>query len=400
MKSFGPTAIKALIGVLCVILLACEKPVQTNNNFKQVIKNPYELKTDSLVYFDVDSLTPYYSSCIQFAEVDDKPSLIIFNSTLSNIDFYTFGTPRLQTRMELRNNTAIDNIKYYDGVHYHSNDSIFLVSSAAGKVCLVSDSQKVIRMYDIHASDSNNYFSSPTVGSTSPLVKDGNTIFINGLFGERIDPFGVIKSGQIRNLLLRIDLHTGMNVSSVGYPASYEGNFWGPHMMSYYTAYNPIKKQIVYSFPANHNVVCVSLDGSIVEFQAGSVLFDEIHSMNKDQIPNEARNKYYLSNPSYGPIYYDKYRHVFYRIANNAITDEELESGDTQLSSIKPTSIIILDENFKLLGETVLPRFSYTETMAFVAPDGLYVGDWDKSKLDESKIYFSRFRLVQNEKPL
>lgn len=379
------------IVILSTLFTTCKEQVQSNPNFKKQISGS-TLIADTLIYFDLDSLTPYYSSCIQFTNSESVSQIVIFNSVISNIDFYSLGSPDRKKRIEL-SKLGLNNFKYYDGIHYLNKDSIMLVSSSAGIVTLIDNSGRPIKTYDIHPSDTNNHFSSPTVGSISPLAKNGNKIFINGLFGEAIDPFGVIHPGQVKNLNLKLDLVTGVNTSGVGYPKSYEGNFWGPHMMSYFTAYNPNTKQIVFSFPASHNIVAMTLDGGSNEYLAGSTQFDRIEPMEKDQIPNELRNRYYLSNPSYGAIYYDQFRRLYYRIANQAISEDELESGDIK-STIKPTSILILDEKFNLLGETVLPRFSYTETMAFVTEKGLYLANWEKSQFDESKIYFSRFTLA------
>ena len=93
-------------------------------------------------------------------------------------------------------------------------------------------------------------------------------------------------------------------------------------------------------------------------------------------------------------IIYDKYRNVYYRVASIGLTDDEYRN-DKRIK-IKQTSVIILDENFNKIGETLFPRFEYTAQIAFVSPDGLCVGKYEKSMENEDFMYFGVLTLENN----
>ena len=82
-------------------------------------------------------------------------------------------------------------------------------------------------------------------------------------------------------------------------------------------------------------------------------------------------------NPNYGGILYDPYREVYYRIAYPA-TEIGRKLKDREAMELlqfgrKNFTIMILDKQFRLLGETRMPDYTYNSNLLFVRPDGLYI---------------------------
>lgn len=105
------------------------------------------------------------------------------------------------------------------------------------------------------------------------------------------------------------------------------------------------------------------------------------------------------SNPNYGNLIYDKYRNVYYRIA---YPKTEIEKGvrGLELRSYgrKLFSIIILDKNFNIIGETLFPKYTYNSNLVFIHKDGLYISDshYLNPEFSDDVLSFKCFKLTKN----
>ena len=100
----------------------------------------------------------------------------------------------------------------------------------------------------------------------------------------------------------------------------------------------------------------------------------------------------------YRNIFYDKYRKVYYRFVSLETELEANENYHKILHSGKADfSIMILDENFKVLGETRFPTFTYVPHICFINKDGLYLSTSHFKREDYSDdwLRFQRIELVK-----
>ncbi|WP_455622469.1 DUF4221 family protein [Parabacteroides sp.] len=99
----------------------------------------------------------------------------------------------------------------------------------------------------------------------------------------------------------------------------------------------------------------------------------------------------------YGDCMYDPYREVYYRFA---YPSSELEADDSYVEILrngrKKLSIMILDKNLNLLGETLFPDFAYSSRAHFVGRNGLYlsVSHFKRDDYSEDTLRFQRLELV------
>jgi len=218
--------------------------------------------------------------------------------------------------------------------------------------------------------------------------------FINRFFGR----FTAKSQNKLESNLRLIYNKTAQKGSISGeFPKVYEEGVWGPNMMSCYHIISG--NNIIYSFPASHSIYSYNFVNNIqIATEFKSRLFEFILPMNSKSVNSfKARNEYFLTQPSYGPIIFDEYRNLYYRVAYHPISNDDLLLNDPQKSRIKQTSIVVTDDNFNFITETVLLRFDYTETMFFVNSEGLHLAKWSKSKMDEANLYFDVFKLVNNK---
>ena len=77
---------------------------------------------------------------------------------------------------------------------------------------------------------------------------------------------------------------------------------------------------------------------------------------------------------SYKNILYDKYRKVYYRFAYpETALEDNLNYMQILHNGKKEFSIIILDEDLNIIGETKFPPFTYVPHICFIREDGLYI---------------------------
>lgn len=106
-------------------------------------------------------------------------------------------------------------------------------------------------------------------------------------------------------------------------------------------------------------------------------------------------------NPKYGNLYYDNYRHVYYRLAypGDELPFKE-NYKDLYAYGRRKFSIIILDKDFNIIGETLFPEYIYNPTAMFICEDGVYISDshFKNPAYDEDRLSFVRFELVDQDK--
>ncbi|MBQ4056379.1 MAG: DUF4221 family protein [Bacteroidaceae bacterium] len=100
----------------------------------------------------------------------------------------------------------------------------------------------------------------------------------------------------------------------------------------------------------------------------------------------------------YRNVFYDKYRNVYYRfvsleaeLASNENYHKILHAGKVDFS------IMILDENFNILGETRFPAFTYVPHICFINKDGLYLSTshFKREDYSDDVLRFQRIELVK-----
>ena len=124
-------------------------------------------------------------------------------------------------------------------------------------------------------------------------------------------------------------------------------------------------------------------------YYAGTDELDEIVWAKKN-IENDSKRKsqYLLKMPQFTSMTYDSYRKVYYRIFEKP-NPAKIDDYDGKPWTIP--YIIILDEEFKKIGEIEIPK-EYSLTSIIITKEGPYLR---KSIHDEDKIIFTLFELIK-----
>lgn len=159
-----------------------------------------------------------------------------------------------------------------------------------------------------------------------------------------------------------------------------------------------IDNKFIYSFFFDEDIYIVSLDGKIErKVTAKSTYIDKPKTDNKfSDVASLAEPLCKL--PMYGNLVYDKYREVYYRFV---YPETELGPNENfmdiwQLGRTK-FSIMILNKDLEVIGETLFPENTFASNLFFIREDGLYLSTSfiKNPNYSDDRLAFKRIELVK-----
>lgn len=349
-----------------------------NKSYKFASK--FTLVSNSKVSFLLDSLTNPNIGNVQLFKSESITYLTFLNKQLNSIYFYDFKTTKFKFKIDVRTSGDDSVGPIVNSYFIKSMDSIYILSRYV--INIIDRNAHLVSRINFQKNPPEGLSSLPQIYCYSPLVQQGEELLIN-----TIPDIVASKTSNFndKEILLRYNLRTASGIYEYKYPDIYRDGVFGPNYMYVYTAYNPNIKKIIFSFPADNNIYLSGAD-TLVSHYAGSKFLNAVKPMQHVRNDFEGYNKFYLKNPSYGPIYYDKFNDVYYRFALKPIS----EKAYAKRQWWKEKSIIVLDKKFSKVGEIALPD-SVSFLDCFFTKDGLYANIDDK----EDRVSFALFKLVK-----
>ena len=133
-------------------------------------------------------------------------------------------------------------------------------------------------------------------------------------------------------------------------------------------------RDFVYSFYVDENIFITSINHDSIK--KVKVKSEYINNIPLDSPSEDFRKgaKENLEVARYGDLLYDKYRDVYYRFAYHSVSlEDNIQWRGKAVYGRKKFSIIILDKDYKIIGETLFPEGVYNSYVSFVHKDGLYI---------------------------
>ena len=195
-----------------------------------------------------------------------------------------------------------------------------------------------------------------------------------------------------------LDLRTGeLGFAPLDFPKTFKGDY--SHIRSgdgFTYDFNYKENRLVCSFLESDSIMVTDDLTHTKWYNAKSQFLDSmIPYLNapeedvQDLIRWEGKAKYWH-------IMYDKYRDVYYRFAEMPCELAKDENPYDEFShKSREFSVIILDKDFRIIGETKFPGNKYFIRMSFVGRDGLYISENNLAnpEFDEDKLVFACFAL-------
>ena len=152
--------------------------------------------------------------------------------------------------------------------------------------------------------------------------------------------------------------------------------------------------RIVLSYSLGHQVFVSTKDGLWITYVLKSKYAKKTFDPGFSNDMMEGAKKF-VESPYYLALVYDKYRKVYYRFVYPGIDvtrqDDVMKLGEFR----RVFSVMIIDEDFNVLGETLMPENTYNSNMFFVNEAGLWISTNHPGNpdFDEDAINFQLFTL-------
>ncbi len=310
----------------------------------------FELVQDNILSFPFDSVSGYDLKSLQIFYDDLDKKFVYFNSKRNTIYFYDFTLQKHSFSISLAEEGVNGVGPNVNGIFVHSLDSIYVFSDYA--ISRVNADAEVLERVRFDRMGAIDFGFTLEAGTKQNPYIYRDELYV--VISSELDPFLIESFGVVNQVLLSVNLKTGGTTSHFDFPENYKEYVYPPNYSNIYFTFNEEKELFVFSFPADSRLHLDSFENQRVVVDAESRFFKEIDPMIDDYMREDfmTYTKHYLTNFSYGPIYFDKYRNIYYRFVEHPITEVDYEDRNW----LKTCSVILMDKDFNVIGESKLSK--------------------------------------------
>jgi hypothetical protein len=346
--------------VFSIFFYSCQSENnQVNNNF---INN--DLFFTQHYSIRLDSLTGFESECIQYVRNSSVEQLLFFYKRSNKINFYDFKEKKLIKTVSFAKEGPNGVGTSISGFRWISDSEIYLSSYWEHRIYVVDVEGNVKKKLDIK-DDGSLKFPVIDPNNNRPIVKAGNDLILAGTL------YKTLPRNKIGKPFVVLNLKDGKSKLVGQYPEKIFKGDWDIKDETFFD-FDELSRKFIIAFAISDSVMITDLkdNSETKHFLAKSSFLEEIKPLNSsyDYEPSNSdeANEYVLSG-TYWNIKYDQFQKVYYRFG---ILPRTL--ADFQAAKNPKFFISVFDENFKPLGESLLPEGLYPP-MATITPMGLLI---------------------------
>lgn len=386
---------KPTIYILNLFILFFIGCTQTNN--KKNLANYTLQATDKCIRLPLDEWTKELHYPQQIEDEKDGTKYLVFqNYRYADLLFYNKETGKLAKRitMPYEGNEAV---RPFSSFVLRKMDEIYLINNDNQGITLINGKGKPIRYIPNISTDNQS------------IVCENGTFDIIGdsiYFGLHVNAEPPIYEQLKKSPFCAIFDPKTLQYTTL--PLSYfdvthsetdENNPYDIYSIS--RCYNKNQKKFVYAFTEIEYVYETDLAHTSIRRIKAKSKYLSARDVKKvkfgmvSDINEQVKKK--LAKGRYAHIYYDPYRHVYYRVVlPPSDIPENVHLINFLLNGGHAFSIMILDEDFNIIDEVLLPKDTYIPNPMFVDEDGLYICEHHILNPDYSDdvCTFRRFELV------
>lgn len=364
---------------------------------KKIDPNSYLVKpTDTQLVFPLDNKTKIYIYSMQdYIDPSGEEYLVFQNENYDQLLFYKMNNQQLYKKINCTREGP-EAVSHFCGFFVRNMDEIYVTHSDRDGITVINGEGKPVKVYQTKSKEGKGI--STAVAVADEQIQEINNMLylplgINWGYGHKI-------KFQHSNLCATFNLE---NQKIETLPLTHF-DILGKEDENIYTMLHSRctnRKQFVYSFHDTDDIFITDLAHTTLQkIKVKSKYLSPLKFKPQKMGYVSPDNCTNMAKPRYGNILYDPYRKVYYRIA---FPKTDIEKGincmELDMSGGKKFSIMILNEDFQIIGETLMPDYTYNSTLCFVRPDGLYISESHvlNPNFDENKLCFRRFELVKNK---
>lgn len=382
--------------ILFTLFSCSDQKVNIKNKKSGEMRATKELKQVSTKSFSLDIDTAPVPHYIQiYTDTLKKRQLTFLNTYNNSIYFYNYQSTEFQKKITFEENGPYG-VKGPMGYHIKNADSIYIYVKHS-EILLANNLGEVTKKTSLignlnYRKSTNKWvtrYPSYYVETVTPFMPTSKGLLLTGQFQGDLNDSIIHKFKFTANISYNLDKIDFTDT----YPTSLYGNgatWGGAFLTQVFSELHPDGNRKIYSFPVSHHLyISDTEENSYKKVYAGSNYAGTISSLEKTHARSHQRIKSnFVKQDMYAAIIYDKFRKVYYRFLRKAIPNATLDLSWKE----KEIAIIIMDENFNYLGETVLgTERKYHWQNSFVTEEGLNIEYLDAADIEEVNLNFRVF---------
>jgi hypothetical protein len=348
------------------------------------------LESNGFIKFGLNKQTTFHSESVQLVEINGTTYYTMTNGHTNQILFYDYSKPETVAKVISIQEKDKQGQGILGNLHHHhivNLDSIYIQSFSMLFLC--DHTGKVLKSIPLVTRDLERPSGNPFPDSMSPITRVGDYLYIP------CESNYIQRDYRNHKVILRYHMKTHQIDYIRNLPGLYSEAYWGRNY-KYRISFvlQPKLGKLIMSFPIDPFVYVGDLEGYFeAKYFAGSKHFGSIQPMDADvEWPfkeKEGGNKvrdYSVSTSNYAGILYDPFNDLYYRHTFIRPSLENVNRGH-----LIDQSIIILDKDFKKVGEMFLPTHKYSYSMKFISKQGLHIARNDLYSQNENELTYEIF---------
>lgn len=355
------------------------------------------LRSIDTLKFPLDEKSSFESNSISYRKIKNKEYLSILNPLDQSIRLYDYlKQEQISTaKMDEEGPNGVGTLGPVSAHLFYTLDSVFLYNINLGRLFLVNQKSEVINQYLVSDYDNPANFPAPFPSTLRPMYLFQNNVYMACGINNRLENY------DDQPTSLKIDLSSKKLNYLTTYPKIYSSAYWGAtYKYDPSLTINSNTNELIINYPIDPFLHRRDLNSETTTSKfVGSSYFEEINPYQQDpkfflsRNPNErdlVQVQHGLSTSDFQSIFYDEFKDFYYRIAYVRPTLDKVQAND----AIPDFSIIIMDNQFKKLGENLFEREIYDCTKIFISQSGINIARKDFYSIDENYLQFELFEVI------
>jgi hypothetical protein len=358
---------------ISILVFACLFACHSKN--KEGVYEYNLVETDRHISFELDHETMYdFRYSWVFPGEDGREYFSFLNYRSNQILFYDFSTQEFLFKIEMPREGA-NGVFPIMGYFISDFDHIYIASmSRIAGLIQIDTMERIVKEipYGITAENyqvNDSFWPSSSHPHNTPVFI-GNKLYITQ------KPYDSRTTGIDRPVSVAVDT---ANHTAEQFPFTFGEILTEQHFEKSVGGKTDFSREFdgrnfIYSFYGIEDIFVTSIDHQTIEKRnAKSRYIDELvfEPIVQDTEISARRN---LEIAAYGDLLYDPYREVYYRFAYPETSlDPNKSYFKKSAFGRKKFSVIILDKNLNIIGETLFPESIFNSYVYFVHKNGLYI---------------------------
>lgn len=351
----------------------------TYKHFEPTYRNIQLIPQGDSLHFPLEENSYNYIGSFNYFTHKGKPFIAFYDRDAQSLNTYDFMSRQLVHKIPLKKWLVGEKMKKASTFVFNF-DSIVVITD--NKLFLLDSSSVIKKNIELFEPMEERAYCD---NETPALLKGG--VLYTGVKASLND--ASIKAQRRWKVLCSFNLLNDTKELYYQLSPIYRKNLYGYPFLEYSYCVND-RGNFVFSFPADTNIYETNLaDVHNAYYAKSQFQMGTITSVPIKLIENKESFKQYSFRDSYGTIYYDPYKKRYMRLAKQKINEADFLAKKRE----RKRSIIIFDEQFKIIGESLLDN-KFEFKFIFFTPNGIYA----RVKFsDEQALHFVRLDYVEGK---